>query len=455
MITIFGVSCAIFGILIAYKISFGQRIFLSPIFFLLGFHIVFVQIGAAIFAVNQGALTHIVEYNSLSQSQNQYAFDMALASLFMPLGAIYANFIFRFSPKREISFFQAKPVILTNRRTLKTIIKATLIVCFFIVFSYQFAVYGSFPIIDGLTNIFHGKESSISAMRNYSTYGIGTPGWFLQITRTIIPILVITLFYFNYYSSSSNKVKYVTSIYLPISILLLIMNGERMPFVMFILSWVASYSYMSGKKLNTKIIFITSIMLISFLAIFSVLLGRSTETGFSINSIIIILGDTFHRIFISQSLTGSYIYQLFYSSKDFAGLDIYLQNLLTYLPGRGHSYSVDLFYMIHQRSGSASHSSFAEAYASFSTIGVINVAMGIGYVAQYLTIRIVRGRKDILRVISYGFGTIVFSTITYGSITGLAYNGALAIIAIYLLVYLLTWVNSTVKQSSVSIGDKA
>lgn len=428
------VIVSVFSIAAAFRLSKGHSVLYSPLLQIITFHFVFTLIGAHFFAYDSGFLLHILDEKTISQSQLNYAMQMGIVAPSLVLGAYFVKFIFNFEAGREITQYQNCKLI-SERTSISNILLMSYLIFFVaLVFNFYFTKLNGFPIINAVINIVAGADSGLAAARSNVNYEVGFPGWLVQIVRFIIPSISLVLF-LTFSNTRSLFVKYFGRwLLILLSVFLLVSNGDRMPLLMYVISVIVVLNYVNNKRSTLKQLVYVFLFIILFLGVFSFLLGRGAENQNIIEAIVQTIIDVFFRIFLSQSQTGSYIFQLYGNGNGFSMFDIYVQNFSTYFVDDIKSYSVDLFYLVHGRSGSASHSAFAEAYASFGTLGIVLISIFLGALSQYLFIKMIRMNKTILHLVCFSYLGLSISISALGSVTGIMYNGMIAIVFVYLVI---------------------
>lgn len=203
-------------------------------------------------------------------------------------------------------------------------------------------------------------------------------GYFNFIIYNILPFFALCL-YAKFRLTRNTFLMYSILI---VTLILLSAELKRWPLISMIGSFFLINIYLGKKSgFSNKFIYLTSAILLLYVS--TVALGRNTGDVF--NSIL-------YRLFISQTQTGTYIFQLFPTYEEFAYGKIYLNNLAGILPGADLSYSTKLFDTIHSRIGGASHSSLAEAYSNFGIPGVVLICCLFGY--MFINARISFGKHE-------------------------------------------------------------
>lgn len=414
LLLFFGLTSILLSLAIAINLSMARYLMITPLLLLVVFHVVFNQIGSLVFSYDPRFVSHIVGYSDMKESQFRYGFYMSIVPIFICLGAVIVNLIFSHGRKKKLLTYQDDMVCNDYTYRKEKIIYLTVVLSLFIFVSVTYYLkVGGVPILNGI--------DSLASYREEINYSSGIPGWLTQVNRFVIPSLSLILYF-----SCKYRLRWF---FLILPVAFLVANGERMPLVMYLLSCLICFSHSQGSKLRVRQIFIFVSAILCFIALFTVLLGR-TEDGASVFDVILAV---LHRIFISQSQTGSYIFQLFGTSDSaFYGWGIYLQNISTYFTDT-KSFSVDLFYLVHSRSGSASHSAFSEAYASFGSPGIIAVSLILGAISEIVLFCQLSMRKNVKNIVTFSLVHMSISMLALGSLTGLVYNGLASAVLVFMI----------------------
>lgn len=397
-------------------------------------HLAMIQTGALLYAADYQLLVHILEYENIEWTQFLYSIYMSLGLLFFAIGVSACSLIFGFDARREIVAFQSKQILFSCRSFSRILAFFGAVISCLLVGGYYYSK-GTIPILDATASLFSSDlRGDLSAMRAENSYENAMPGSLLQVVRVIFPYIILCLFFWDkFYPSGSRLVRLTKYPLVFLSFLFLAANGERMPLAAVVMAWIIVENFSDQSRYSVGGKLVKGVILFAAFLILSFLLGRSASGGDLADTLNLLFESLVYRVFLSQSQTGSYIFQLYQSDLSFRGFDIYIQNFGTYFPGRDRSFSVDLFYIVHGRAGSASHSALAEAYAGFSGFGVLCISFFLGILLQWTTIRLVRGKKEIARLVFFSFVVLTLSMVSLGSITGIFYAGLVSAVLVYQL----------------------
>jgi hypothetical protein len=162
----------------------------------------------------------------------------------------------------------------------------------------------------------------------------------------------------------------------------------------------------------------------------TILLGRNEDA-----TILIILFELFFRGFISQSQTGTFVFQLIPSIQPHLLGFGYLQNLPSFITGLDSiSFSGEVFQYIHGRPGGASFSAFTEGYANFGILGIIVVPILFAFAMLLIELRRVKIGHNYLEVCFYIYCLVgIVPNLALGSAVGPFINFLLLRLLIFLI----------------------
>ena len=430
--------CVLFNLVALFLIrkhSRANRFFLSiPLLFYIIFT-TFVGLGSVVIYLDQDLLINTLNLGSLDDNLFNHALQMNLGIMFFAFGVAFTALVTNFSAYNEITAFQESRILIPNKPlvivNLLLVGSAIALVLIYIFMSELEVV----PLFTALSNVIIGESSDLSRMRGEVADDTSIPGAFVQLMRYVLPFALTYIWILQLRHLRRSSIFVLAIILSSITVFVLFSLGQRAPVIEYLVCCILMMNYIRPpKKFPLKL---TTSLVMAFVIIFvlmSILLERSGTAPTWLELISLYLDELFYRIFITHAQTGSYLYQLIPNTMEFKGWDIYIENLRGYLPGRHLSFSHELFSYVHDWVGSASHSSLAEAYASFGLTGVLSVALLLGTVCQYLMVRFVRGRKSEIRIIFYGFISVSMTGPAIGSLTGIPYNGLLTTSLLYLLI---------------------
>ena len=415
--------------------SSAKRFFLSiPLLFYIIFT-TFVGVGSVVIYLDQDLLINTLNIGSLDDNLFNHAFQMNLGIMCFALGVTFTSLVTSFSAYKEISAFQDKEILAPNRPMVIVnvlLIGSAFTMLLIYIFMSELEVV---PLLTALSNVIVGESSDLSRMRGEVADDSSIPGVFVQLMRYVLPFALTYIWILQLRHVKRSSILVLAVLLSSITVFILFSLGQRAPVIEYLVCCIVIINFIRPpKKFPVKLtVSLIGVFVVLFVSM-SILLERSGTAPTWWELISLYLDELFYRIFITHAQTGSYLYQLIPNNMEYKGWDIYIENLRGYLPGRHMSFSHELFSYVHDWVGSASHSSFAEAYASFGITGVIAVAMSLGTLCQYLMVRFIRGRKSELRTIFYGFITVSMTGPAIGSLTGIPYNGFLATSLLYIAI---------------------
>lgn len=429
--------CNLIALFLIRKHSRAKKIFLSiPILFYVIFT-AFVGFGSVLIYLNQDLLLNTLNIGSLDENLFNHALQMNLAIFCFGVGVAFTSLVTRFSAYNEISQFQDKAILAPNKPFVIVSLLLIGIAVTLVPIFYFFSGLEVVPLFTALANVFVGENSGLSGMREEMSEEQNIPGVFVQLMRYVLPFALTYLWILQTRHVRRSWVFAVTSVLSLGTVFILFSLGQRAPVIEYLVCCIVLLNYVRPpKKFPIKAALILLFIFVAMFLSMSILLERSGTASSWFELISLYLDELCYRVFITHSQTGSYLYQLIPDTMDFRGWDIYIINLKGYLPGPHVSFSHELFSYIHDWVGSASHSAFAEAYASFGATGVIAVALLLGSISQYLMVQLVRGKKSEARLIFYAFLSVSMVGPAIGSVTGVLYNGLLTTGLMYMLISL-------------------
>lgn len=418
------------------------RINNSTLFYLL--FLILVDIGSLALVYNPELLINVLVSDDLNETLLRHSIHMNISIVFFSFGVISASYICNFNYKQRSIAYSEKKAIRNPNATVHKVFTAIGIIISIFIMEYYFSSLEFIPLKEAIINILTNHDSGLAQMRHEITYDTSIPGWFLQFIRIILPFLICygwmlfrkspDIFYFSFLLPSTCYMFYS-----------LFSLGQRAPLLEFLISCFIMYGYSTKEKVfKFRLLAVTAIILFVTILLLTLLLERAGGGEDLSQRIAINIDQIAYRIFITSAQTGSYLYQLIPRIIDFQNFDIYLENLRGYLPGYANSFSVDLFSIVHTKSGSASHSCITEAYASFGLSGVCIVSLLVGFMTQIVTIYSLIFKKSDMNIVTTGFLTIILSDIAVGSLTGIFYNGLVSLILLNILMRTLFAIFDTV-----------
>jgi len=445
LLFLFSLASLVFSAGVVFKLSKGNGLLISPFALYWFLFVIFIVIGSVLLLIEPNFRLHFLSVRNLEMSLFRHAFDMNLSLVTFSLGGIAASKLWSFSASKEITDFQSFRVEGLNKTSVVYFWIAGA-VCVLLLGTY-FLTSDSVPIVQAIINILAGNESELAQLRRDATYENAVPGLLLQISRYVLPALVVCLGIFMFKLKFRSKVAWTVFALLALmSAFFLLIRGERSPIINVVLIFIVAQSLFATDSGMLRILKAMGVAVATVFFALSFLLGRVQSGEDWLDTIGGLLSELSYRVFVSQSQTGSYIYQLIPEVRDHYGLGLYWQNLVTFLPGTQRSFSVDLFEMVHGFSGSASHSAIAEGFAAMGSVFASLLSFLVGFIFMSLSILLVRSRKSVISILFLSVMIPSLASIATGSITGIIYGGGAAAIIAYIGMYLMMRVGDAFKS---------
>lgn len=429
----FSVICIFISNYLIYRESKGRFLLLSPAVLFSFFFSIFIAIGSVVLVYHPDFRLHLLSNRNLENMLFRHAFDMNFGLLLFSVGAFSVGALFKLRVSDELRSKQASSLVDSSQAVPAFWVSLCLAFFCILLLSVYLMKSGSLPIVEAVVNLLAGERSGLGSLRREATYEHATPGWLLQFSRYLLPLFcAICLVCFRKIKRPFIGFLMTTFICLA-SFFFLILRGERGPIINALFIFLILVSVVQPGRWSKKFIFGLATLGLSFLLVLSLVLGRSGSVDNFFMAISALFEELSYRVFVSQSQTGSYIYQLFPEAKDFMGWSIYSQNLMTYLPGAQSSFSVDLFKMVHGRDGSASHSAFAEAYAAYGSFFVYFFSFILGVIYQSATYFVLRYSMSFAIAAFFSIFCMALAGSSMGSVTGVFYGGLIAAVFAFFL----------------------
>ncbi len=397
----------------------GRRVDTVVVFYLT--FVLSIGLGAIGFTVNKDFLLHTIFSGSeLENILIWYSFCMALGLVLFIFSSILLISIKPYSHYLIVSLDKSP------QRTRQSVFLG-----FFFITSISFVGILMEPGYLGLMReLLTGGVSggfirkSITLPDSADSYG--GKGIVTVIKYQLLPFISLAMLV-NY---RHNKV--FLSIIVVITILLLASDFRRAPLFFYIISLIVLYFAFNSryKKVGffSFVFPITSVILVMLLM--TILLGRSEDA-----SVLVILFELFFRAFISQSQTGTFVFQLIPSIQPHLLGFGYIQNLPSFITGLDSiSFSGQVFHYIHGRPGGASFSAFTEGYANFGILGIIVIPILFAFAMLWIELRRVKMGRDYLEVCCYIYCLVsIVPNLALGSAVGPFINFLLLRLLIFLI----------------------
>ena len=399
-----------------------------------------IGLGALSFTFNENILLHtIVGGNELENILSWYSFCMSLGLWLF----ICSSFLLR----------TIKPPLIVRPNRIPQKTRHSVSLAFYFITSISLVGVLMEPgylglmrelLTGGISGGFIRKSITLSD----SAFSYGGKGFVTFIKYQLLPFITLAMLV-NY---RHNKV--ILSIIVIVSLLLLASDFRRGPLFFHSISLVVLYIiFNSGYKKAGLFAYIFPIISVVLLMIFmTILLGRSQGV-----TVELFFFELFFRVFISQSQTGTYVFQLIPSIQPYLEGFGYIQNLPSFVTGLDSlSFAGELFHYIHGRDGGASFSAFTEAYANFGILGIIVIPILLALVMLSIELRRTKMVHDNLEVCFYIYCLVsIVPNLALGSAVGPLINILFLRLLIFLIRTSSIFLSSVSnRKASVMIGEK-
>jgi oligosaccharide repeat unit polymerase len=409
----------------------------------LAFYITFVMsigLGAIGFTVNENLLLHtVVGGSQLGDILDWYSFCMSLGLWLF----ICSAFLLR----------SIKPSLIVRPNRIPQNTRKSVSLAFY---SITFiALYGILMepgylsllrelLAGGVSGGFIRKSITLSDSANtFSGKGLVT-----FIKYQLFPFITLAMLV-NY---RHNKV--MLSAIVIFSLVLLATDFRRGPLLFHAVGLLVLYITFSRdyKKAGYFAYVLPVISIVLLMITMTIFLGRSQ----GVNSSVFVL-ELLFRVFVSQSQTGTYVFQLIPSIQPYLEGFGYIQNLPSFITGMdSSSYASEVFYYIHGREGGASFSAFTEAYANFGIFGIIVIPILLALVMLSIELRRTKMAHDNLELCFYIYCLVsIVPNLALGSAVGPLINFLFLRLLIFLIRTSSILLSSgSSRKASVMIGER-
>ena len=311
----------------------------------------------------------------------------ALSAFFKGLGALFANYVSRFHPKKELRIFKEKPI--SNFLISKNILNYTIWICIFtsiIAGIYYFSKVGIALFTEDV-----GYYRLI--------YKTGIKGWFvfLRIIRALFPILIMV--YFLKIQNNRKLKQYVILVFLILTnALFLMFTGMRANLIIFMFTPALVFSGLFFKKISYKLLVTIFLFALVVAAMTTALMYNTADIFYIANIILtriaygaidgisyIVYGlipqeGLFHGATYIMDIK-SLIYKLGFTTDKIYNFSEYIAKTLM-----GNKYTNE----------QAANYLEGELYANWGTLGVMAGGLVAGIILQSIYIKTLRFSKDIV-----------------------------------------------------------
>jgi oligosaccharide repeat unit polymerase len=311
-------------------------------------------------------------------------------------------------------------------RVTRQFIYGTVFLSAIITFAYYRAV-GYNLFLDALPgkDIVDFKSARIAS---YSGKNYYAPGYVNQFKNVLLPFGLYVVCVWLYQGNSRRLVKLSTyGISALVCAYVLLGTGQRAPLVYSFLSLLFGISVIY--KLRFKWVAPAIAILVTLFGLFSVLNGRA-ET-FDMVSAITAVGE---RAFVNDQQEGLWGFR-YVLDLDFAWFSDWARGIIGILPSQKGSFLAhELYYLQHGTTrGTSNLSTVGSTYynGGYPAIFVFYFLLGCFY--AYVYVRMLTGRKTVLRSMAYGGGIFLLSVFVAGPPVVLLNKGVLAFLLLMII----------------------
>jgi oligosaccharide repeat unit polymerase len=370
-------------------------------------------------------------------------------------GVCIANRLFKVRYLREVRLFREKELLLDVSRSLKVFILGMLLVSCLVCLVYYKAIGGNIFLISIKLYTRAGHLTDIAGqvkdlrLHSYSALtgeAYFAPGYVNQFKNTILPIVATTTIF--YYLIFRSRISAMAAIVVSsLSVFFLIGTMQRAP--LFWAVFIFCAIYLSGMAIDRKLSVISLFMMgVVFLALFgiiSVMLGRGISGGTMLDNVGVIFSSFFRRIFSGNQIGALVGFDYVYNEPVVWGRE-WLQGFVGIMPNRvGSNLAHEVFeIMFGSQRGTAPVSIVASIYHNCGSFGVFLFPALYGFMCQWLFIRLIRGKKEVFRIISLFYAGVALSSWTYSGPVMILNKGFVAAAGTYLLYRMITLFHSVI-----------
>lgn len=356
------------------------------------------------------------------EADQVYSWVLIAFPAFFLIGASIAYTAHRFNPA-EILRWQTGSLIVEKSNSRISVI-ANFIIFFGILLSFiYFQRIGYNLFLDSFRSLVEtgSRLDDVSKLRertaNAESSGIYfAAGYVNQFKNVLVPVL--SMFYYtntvlNSRPSSQKQTLFV--ILLLINVVMLLGTGQRGAFVLACITAIVFINTaLIGPNLRKFNIFLLSVFLpVFFVATF--FLGRSNVDSISsADGLVAVSGEVIDRFFESNQLTGVIGFRYIYDQPVQYGFEWY-KEVIGLLPDSGFEKKDRLAFKIFKIMYGSDFGTSPESISGSIWYNVgpylgIFVSMFLGYMYALIFIRLIRGKKQIVRISVYSSSVVVLST---------------------------------------------
>ena len=323
-------------------------------------------------------------------------------------GAYIANIRYRFVPAEEIRSFKEKPTTpdLSSGQFFWLIIGMG-VVSAIIGLLFALAV-GYNVLLESIRMLIQGSNAETirvqySLMRTGTSYAgekYVAPGYARQFFATLLPT-VLFIVYFQKFRIEKHRTLgnyFLIILFGTITAYLLTLTGSRglviEPIMLFLFLGTSLGPFSDREKIPRRTTFFWLGLIMIFYITVSAIMGRTGSVGVGTSAV-----DFWNRMVSEKAIVQMQIMYYLFQKPVVWGSNWY-DIFLNVLPEHSTGFSNELYRLIRGSTrGSIGLNFFGSAWYNWSTVGVFIIAMALGGMSQYFTIRYFRGKKELTRVI--------------------------------------------------------
>lgn len=406
----FAILCCVISLTLARMTMSGTWI-LSPLF---------VYVFMSILFINIGFILYYVESDQQAWALNALLCP-ALGLLCVALGGCVSYWLERI-PGHWHRRPQQKPVIDMSYSSAML----TGFAVFSVVALYFFLV-GFVPLFKGIGMLISGgfTPGLVNSLRvsrdpyiNPDQAYIPFQGLMELIRFQGLP--VIAVWFLHFFRKGINRKCSLTMV--AVSVACVTLTGQRWP-LMYLLGTIIVFTSWTTQRQREFRAALIRIFLVAIAGglLLSALLGRTNDEGLTIVEMLAFgAADLFKRVLSGNALAPFLSYALFPASEDWLMGGSYLQNLASFLPGKGEAYPVTFNQLIMGNGNfTAPPDFYTEAYINFGWPGVLILSFMFGYALGLLQRKVLKthGLADL------SFASLFVVVVGFSVMSGIVFVG--------------------------------
>lgn len=335
--------------------------------------------------------------------------------------------------KMLIRKFKDSELLIDYGNKTKALVINSIIVVSIIVSSIYYFAIGYNVFLISLRSFFLEftipKNIADLRLATYAGERYFAPGYVNQFKNILFPLMLMYLAIF--YINAPNRInKYLLLLYFVLNAIFIFGTGQRGAFVIACLVFFVLVNLSLNKKKRMKMIVLLTIFALFLFILSSLFLGRQIKDISEINFVSLFSLIT-SRVFGSNQLSSVVGFRYIYELKISWGYDWYksFEDLLKFQKSDYLSISSRIFSILYGSTrGTAPPSIWGSVWYNFGPFGVFVIPIFLGVVFQMIFYRLVRGRKNLDRLICYSFLIVILGTWIAGSPSRLINNGLATVI---------------------------